>query len=659
MNRIKFLHEFRSKDSALTILPDGKMIYEWRRPFDPLRLDEIELDPEPRSQQVELGSFTVDPPTPLTVSFNFRDLTGSDPPGTPFTVPAGTLPLPAASFGPISSYEFISLASGILTLRIQNDFPFPVQVQLPFTLKNNATSVPIDTGQVASFSFGGATLSPNQMATSADTLNGVLVRNLLRLPPSSVYTPGSGGPVSMTPQTGLLFEITFSDILVDSARAEIPAQNVYSFQDSTFALDDSTAVRYASFRSGSFDLILQNEIDVDVDVVVGVKELYHRQTGLSYSVSTRFNGKGSVIIPLNAAFYELRTTPAGLGTNLTFSVGVDAIQSSTQRTLKATDFVKAEILPGAPLRPERLTGRIKPTRVSIETGARGSTLGDFGSKFKGTLAFDSLDVSILLGFSQGFPVEYDLRVIALNRESLPAVADSIEVPPPGGSAAKRIFPIPNQTTFISLGSTSSLNSFFAKFFPLLPDTFIARGSILLNPPDLYASSPEQTIDDTSRVSASVAVTFPLNLSLSGGELIDTISLGDEEKFPTGLVTKTQMGTMFFEITNGLPVQISFRAALLGNTSTGRDTLLWLPTDGPRVLAAAVLAPSGSVASPSLTRFSVVMTSADLEKFNQADALWYRLQIETAGGGINAVTLKDSDFVQVKASANLVYRVNER
>jgi hypothetical protein len=55
---------------------------------------------------------------------------------------------------------------------------------------------------------------------------------------------------------------------------------------------------------------------------------------------------------------------------------------------------------------------------------------------------------------------------------------------------------------------------------------------------------------------------------------------------------------------------------------------------------------------------VRLTGPEIDKFNDADAMWFRLQVETTGGGKVPVKVRSSDFVHIRASANMVYTINK-
>ncbi|HEX9614357.1 MAG TPA: hypothetical protein VGA55_02580, partial [Bacteroidota bacterium] len=214
-------------------------------------------------------------------------------------------------------------------------------------------------------------------------------------------------------------------------------------------------------------------------------------------------------------------------------------------------------------------------------------------------------------------------------------------------------------TSIVLDNTAGLNTFLSKFFPNLPDTFIIRGTMLINPPDVY-STPDgiNTIYDTSKVYANVDMAFPVRIGIDNGAVRDTVPLNVKEKFPKSFASSTKSGTLYFDIVNRFPFSLEFRSALLqygsGNTV---DTLTMIPSDGPRVIPASPVDGTGSAIDSTISRFAITMTETQAQFFELSDLMWIELNLETANSG-SVVKLKDSDYVRVRASANLVYQVNK-
>ncbi len=180
-----------------------------------------------------------------------------------------------------------------------------------------------------------------------------------------------------------------------------------------------------------------------------------------------------------------------------------------------------------------------------------------------------------------------------------------------------------------------------------------------NPPDVYPGPDgRQTIYDTSKVNASVDITFPVKIGITNAVLRDSVSINTKEQFPKGLAESSKSGTLFFDIENGLPLSLTFRAFLVGDgPGATRDTLLLIPTDGPRLIAPANVDASGNVTTSTVSRFSITLVGDNLAKFEASDAMLVQFGVETTNSG-SIVRVRDTDFVKVRASGNIVYTVNK-
>ncbi len=661
INRTKYLSEFVSKDTLFKNSPDGGYFYSSSQAIKPIGIDSIKFTPKDGYEQVPLGVFLIDPPSPFGDTLAYKEITGSDAPTVPISTPAQTYPIPAITTSPVATFENATFESGTISLTIRNKFPVAIDFPDPIIIKNRRLTVPVDTNEIARFSFAGKSLQPAEAYVVTASLANATIQNSCRVPSFGMHAQASIGAVSYTPQSGIEYVVTLSNLAARSAKAAIPSQALLRSRDTVVTVDDSVSLQSATFRSGSFDIVFQNNIDVNARVSLTIRELLDRTTGAPFTVTTTFDGKGTARIPVNAANLKMQSSSTAIGTRLTFSAAVESIESQTPRQVNSTDFLRVDFQPRSAFVIQSITGRIKPTTLSFSAGAGGINLGDFSDKFKGRVTFDSVRLTLKLSMSGSFPTDYNLYFVAMNRRVSPARIDSLVVPPPVGSAFRRFFPAQGTVTQIVLDNSTGLNTFLSRFFPNLPDSFIVRGSAVMNPPDVFPTALGiQTIYDSTKVYASVDLSFPLKVGIAGGEVSETNDLTDNKNSGKDEVKSVKTGTMYFEVVNGLPLQLILQSALLGKSIAGkRDTLLRIPTDGPRTIAAAPVDQGGSVTGTKKSSFFIQLKSSDIDAYNNADAIWFKLQIETTGGGTVPVKFRSSDSVSVRASATMVYTVNKQ
>ncbi len=660
-DRTFLIGEFADDEPLITPMGNGTYMLRTSGQMAPISLDGFEIELDTASRQATLGSFVVDDPPPTLTRVSYQEITGVPPPPVPTPAPEASYIVPGTDLGPTDTFERVTFEAGSATLRVRNTLPIPVDFPSGIRLRNNRTAAPVDTSTVVQFSFGTRVIPPGGEDSSVVDLAGVSMQTFLRIMDADLHTAGSGGAsVSIGAQDGLELRLIVTGVRVLSALAMIPSQPMVSLQDTVVAFDDSVSLQQATFNGGSFSVTLENGIDADVTAYCRLEELIVRSTGVPFTVTHQFSGRGTWVLQVDLRDLMYQSSRDTIGTYATLTLGIGTLASQTVRQVNSTDGVRAmfEPTPGDPVTMESLTGRITPTTIWTRQGA-GLDLGELNDKFTGTITFDSVTVGLNMELTSGFPFDYDLKLIGMKTRVSPAVIDSLVLPPPAGSSIRRIYPVPGQTTRIELKVSDGLRQFLSTFQPGLPDTLIVGGSLLLNPPDVFAT-PEgrQTIYDTSKAYSSYDLSFPLKIGILNGEVTDTVRLDDSGKIPDDFTASVKRGTMYFDVTNATPMGLTFRGAFLKETAPGVfDTLLRVPSTGVRLVTPGTVDPqSGIVISPQESVFELVLSDADMQLYNQCDVFWFKFGLITSGGGTTPVTFRSTDYVRVRASGNIVYRL---
>jgi hypothetical protein len=481
INRTKHVSEFAEKDTLLKSSSDGSYYYASTQSMKPMGVDSFKFTPVGGSQQVVVGIFAIVPPAPFGDTLGYKEITGSDPPPVPTPSPAQLFFLPPVSTSYTGAFENATFESGTVSLSVRNNFPVPIDFPDPIIVKNGKITLPIDTNEVVRFSFGGRSLQPGEVGVASASLANVTVQNALRVPSFRLHTQASSGAVTFTQQSGIDYIVSFSNLSARSAKAAIPSQSLLTARDTIVTVDDSVSIQSATFRSGSFDIVFQNTIDANARVSLTIKELLDKTTGAPFKVTTSFFGVGTTRIPVSAATLKMQSASTAIGTRLTLSAVVESIESQTRRQINSTDFLRIDFQPRSAFVVQSITGRIKPTTFGINAGASGVNFGEVTDKFTGNVIFDSVKLALKLSMSGGFPTDYNLRLVAMNRKVSPAHIDSLVIPPPVGSSIRRFFPAQGGITQIVLDNSTGFNSFLSRFFPNVPDSFVVRGSATINP----------------------------------------------------------------------------------------------------------------------------------------------------------------------------------
>ena len=408
-----YVLEWVQKSPALTLNPDGTFSYLYNQSMPPQGIGQISLQPKFSSQQVGVGQFTVN-----GFSKNSTILATTISPslnGTLPALPASSFPIPAVSISD-STFDYVKIASGTLTLSITNNMPVPIDFPAPIVLHNNWTN-PVDNSVIASFSISGA-INPGVTLPVPAVIDGKLLRGSLTTDPIQMHTSGSLNPVTFTSSSGVSISFQSSNLTADSANAVIPTQTVASINDTSITLDDTIAIQNAQFRQGSFNFALINRSNVQVGVFLKVNDIRKITNGDTLRIDTTLKSQDSVVVPIifNSTNYQVQSatfSPSSQGTNLVYSVGIKTINSGVdKKVITKNDFVRAEIRPGDTFILKSVTGRIKPQTILVNQGINTNFPGlqDIKNKLSATLNFQGVSIILRLPITGGgFPMDYNLN----------------------------------------------------------------------------------------------------------------------------------------------------------------------------------------------------------------------------------------------------------
>jgi hypothetical protein len=643
--------DFLAKDTTLTRNANGTSSYIKSESLTPQGIPPLKLQPQPSSQKVDVGQFKVNgfsknstfPATSISPSFS----------GTLPLLPAGSFPVSAVSVND-TSYDYIRIDTGKLYLTITNNMPVPIDFPNPIVLHNNWSN-PGDNSVVASFSFT-SPINPAGTITVPAVLDGKLLRGSLMTDPIQVHTSGSLSPVTFTSTSGLSISFQSTNLSADSALAMIPPQSVASINDSVLVVDSLTVIQNASFTKGLILLRLVNNLGIDVGVDLTVNEM--KQGGTSYSINQTLTARQTQDINLDFSKISIQADPPmkQYGTTVKFSVGITTLDSKgTKKVVTKNDFVQALFIPKDSLVIRSVTGKIQPTTVPVNSGVasgiNGLDLGNLTAK----VALKGLQLKMNLPITGGFPTDYHLAFIAKN--SRMNVIDSILLVSGSGSSFPRINPSTGATVIQLSNPEVDIDGFISKFFPEVPDSFFVRGSLTIDPPDIFSQTAVYSIYDTTKVYPSFDMNFPVALGIKSGVIKEVVAFGKQE-IPKDFTKAVGQGTLTFYFYNKFPIKMYFHANFLGNynpqTHQG-DTLLFIaPSD---TIQAASVDVNGLTTAPTFSKASISLNGAQMVQFNKADSLYIRFDMSTSNNG-QVVRMRDTDYIRVYAKGDITYTVNK-
>lgn len=659
---------FTVKDTLLKREPNnGTYTYTTSQSAQPINIDTIKATPQPSEQSVTLGLFSVDPlpPTSQNLTLSKLGLTPIDYPGPPMPpFPSQSVVIEGQTFDFNSQFGYVAIKSGTITLRITNNLPLTMTYTKPIILRNNKLTSPIDTSTVAVFEIG--VVDSFSTVSRTASLGGKMIQGLMKTDSVSFVTSERSDAFSLKNNHGISFQFNSTSLEADSASAVIPDQTVYSINDSTFVVDDTVAIRHALFSKGKFNVLVTNRLDINVSVYIKFKELKSRVRRTDFTYYTTMNRNSILNIPVSLDTLEIATDGTNpLGTVITYSVGINTITSlGEKRNVTKYDFVRAELQPQGALVVKEITGKIKPMALPIYSAMPSNfQLGELSEMFNAKLLFSGIVLKVNLPITGGFPTDYNLSFIAKNTKT--NYTDSIILPPIISTGIRRLEPnVGTQTIQISGPAFDQFLNGICQTFPILPDSFYIRGSINVNPEDVFASNNYYSIYDTTKIYPSFNILFPLDIGIENGRLIETSVLEAKGLLSKDFTKNIGYGALNFHFTNNLPMEVrSYMRFLKINTQAGKnDTILRIPIDSSdfiRISPSNVDPNTRYSTTPTISKFEVKLTGPQIEAFQEADSIYLRLDLGTpAGTSTGTVKIRSTDNIRVWVSGKMLYTINK-
>lgn len=628
---------------------DHTISYLTTQSFPAKGLDSLlKVTPKPSSQQVAVGVFSIgDLPTrQINVSLTQMGITA----GTVPALPATTVELTTPGIDYSDQMDYVSAESGILTLSIYNNLPVAIIFNKPLTLRNTMSG---DTSAVASFNVG--RMEARQTRVLSELLAGKLVRGLLKFDTLSFTTEEQTSSVTLSATDGVILALSAENIKADSAFAVIPEQPIASVADSVITVDDSIVVREATFRAGTLEATIENQLDINVGVDFEIQDV--KQNGGYYHYSRIFAGKQNVTERLD--FQTLRIQPVNVrqfGTDAQFSISIATINSGGEkRRVTKDDYVRVSIAP-PPAEPylyiSTVRGKIPPQTITIQSAVASNV--DFRDLNKLTaeeINLRGIQLALNLPMSSGFPVDYNLKFYAKNTkrnsiDSIALVSNTPGFPRVDPTTGVPVIPISNVPTF---------DSFISKFFPEVPDSFYIRGFLVVSPRDVYESANEYTIYDTTKVYPSMDVNFPFVAGIKNGHFKETVYLKDSKNVPTEMTERTREASLTFNFVNRIPFSMTFKTFLFGYLDSDSlhygilDTIATSDT-----IKAAQVDANGYTTAPVKSVVKITLNRIQTENFNRADSLQIDIALSTTGNTGVPVKVRTTDYIKTYIVGTLIF-----
>jgi hypothetical protein len=639
MHREYTLEELVDKNpDILSVDDNGTLVYSLSDTLADEPIGEImTLHPEPSVFAFEAGTFILDLPD---VQFQ-APVHEHVPAGLSGTMePVGSAMV--SGFIPeIGSIDYMVAETGSIALQLVNTTGLPVEIPGGVELRNAD-----DNALVGIFNYPGIVAAGGSV-TAAAPLDGVRVYRYL----TYRFTFSSPGTESGTTPSDPSFDFTLSfvDVKVREAHAQIPEQTLDSGYDGAIVVDDSTYFREMAFSGGAMAFSIRNVLDLELPVIVTVPDLYQRNNPAEQYQETRLLHRyGSEAFVIDMKDWLLRTENGELKNELAYTIRPGAMAATHDyRTIRSDDTIDGELSvmenENMGLAVESMDGILPVSRYPVDDRPITIDLGDVGRMFEGNVTFGSAELSLDLSFNGGFESDAEIHIVGTNDRG---IRDSLSIPPdlrrvPGGEPV----------TIVLDGDNSTINEFLGGFMPGFPNALTVAGDIVVNP-----DGSDGTLDAGNALTAEMRLSIPFDVGIQGGIVRDTIAIGgssdgiDREAFDY-----INYGTMYFESTNGIPVDMEMRMHLIDGMGV---VLRELPVSGqPAIdIAAAKVDGSGKVVEPTDPEIRMLeLGPADIQALRESDSAVLLLLLNTADN--DNVLFRTDDFVKIRIFATFSVRAD--
>ncbi|MBX2990330.1 MAG: hypothetical protein KF749_04070 [Bacteroidetes bacterium] len=645
-SRTYTLGDLISKDTSLLKRGEGSQISVSKSASVPPTFvnDFLTLNPKDTSVQMQLGAFSVSSPD-QAISLEIPWL----PRGYTIPIPDTVLHI-ADIHSRLDAFETITLKSGTISLRVDNNLPVPMEILSPIQLLDLSGAI------IAVFHFSPAVIPAHSYRIASDDLGSKSFSSDYRMTGLEFHTPGSAVPVMIPIGELLTATISTSNLKARQATlAHIPQQRLADNDSARLRMDDSTLVKEVHIKSGRLNFAIRNDVAVPMVFVFQFNQLYRRvgSAYVQYEDSLFLPAGGNGSMSLDLANTRIKASDNSLISSLDVAGSISIAPTQGQPvSISETDLIHISVTNTSTVVVDSAVGVVKPTWVDIDTKVA-LNFGTAAQKFSGQLILPSAQFRLATSSSVGFPADAYFRVGA-RRVS----GDSVFLAVP--ASQRRITPGGDEIVFNGAEVGQFLSQLSAKF----PDSLRVYGRFLVNPHDVYVPNVAgvASVGSKSALAGSASVDVPLNIGIVGGTVRDTLVIGDTSgngrrgvTFDQSFLDRYNKGNVYIELENGTPADLTFKTSLL---NLSLQNLLTLPHQGHLVhLSAAQVNSAGDVVAPSRSTTVLELTANDLSQFNPAEFVAYTVGLNTAGGS-STVQFKTNHQVKVRVWTTVSGRVGK-
>ncbi len=701
--RTYFFGDLIKKDSAFSTV-NGELVYKPASLQNkPTAINIPSLNPISASFIRQLGIIPLSAVTLPPSQYNFQQLTGNAPPQIPWPGPELSINVNSLLLGDTASYDYLIYEEGQMNITINNTFNFTVNLGLINLVDTTVVpNVTIGSFTIGTISAGGskiASISLNEKRVSSvlrmkfvfqtTNMTGVQINNGSLSATLSITKNGTGDPTLSEAKMKLLQEFYIPVTSIKDSVQQIDNKDLVE------PIDSTTFIKSATFKSGDFDIIINNGIPFNVIVGFNLREFVNTTTNQSFKLedpitrvpkdSVIIGSSGGVPYTMNVkmADYKLEARRVNgatdtLTSGIHFSLNIKTlVKSNTKVVIRKTDSVLVQIKPkqiagiNQPYTIDVVQGKIPPNEVKVNETIKAG-IGSSTDKFSAdSVKFDGAQIILKIFSRSLFPTDLSFTVKGYSEGS---AGDSLSTPKGTGANSSpdnksyRIFPGDTaKIIFDKLNPDASgktIDKFLSTFTKngkfTFPDSFKIIGKAIIEPSDQYQSNLANsigTVKDDDSVYTSMDFLFPLKIGIMNGSYKDTASIA--KNIPdTSQLNSIGEGNVFFDLFSTFPVGIEvrtklLRANVLDSTKADKFSTPVLILDTVRISG------DNSADRSGVKSFSFIGLSGEQAlKLSQAAFTAVDIKLGTAkDNGSTPMSFKEKDSITIFTSAKVLFNVD--
>jgi len=625
-----FTAEELAKETEMVYLDSsGLLHFKMDRELDRYEVrDYLKIEGVTKSFQAQLGSFRIDAPGTQSIGISLGQIYPSayEFEGQQIEVPPFSFSQVTAELPPFPNFVYILIASGTITLTIENNLPIPLS-NLSLTLREFSTD-----SVIVSADFK-QEVAPGQSDSRVLNFAGKRIPSHLKVEITG-GSPGSRGEqVTIRADDSFIIRATISQIVATEAMAKIPSQD---FSGSEYlAFEDSIIVSEAEIETGQITFSLNSSVPLNLNFRLTVPDFMDAWSN-PLVIEQSFSPGHQIVLPIDLSGYTLQTERLPHGFKIHFNWEIQTPGTGEQLVLiQSSDHLYARV-DISRLAFSRITGVLQEIQVPLDTLVEKLDLPEGLD----SLRFESARVTLTLTSKIPFPVETDLVIVGYNSSTQQRVDMNIRetLPPSQGQ--------PQVTSFVFDGQNSNI----VELLNAMPDEIRVFGQVYIGD-----GSTEATIVASDFVTGTVTVEAPLSLSFPYQRVksdVDTLEL--DEDIRDQIRDYVREGKLVAEIANHLPVGMEVSLYF-----SYRDTAVFERPDlriGPLSMQAGEVDNQGKVNGAVISTLETALDEEQLQVFTHPQ-IFTGVALVIPGSEGQIVKVYGEDYVHVKAYAQVVFHVN--